>query len=343
LPILHRFLASPGKTIPGGCRALVLCPTRELAAQIAASFSAYAAGTCLIVRAVYGGVSFEKQAKELRRGTDILVATPGRLIDHLERYVLRLDTVAVLVLDEADHMLDLGFIPAVRRIVKALPRTRQTLMFSATMPGAIRKLADEMLKNPIEVSVAPSATPPSQIDQRVLFADAPATKRKHLLALLAKRPATRSLVFTRTKRGADRVVKDLTAAGVSASAIHGNKSQGQRERALDAFRSGRTPVLVATDIAARGIDIAGVELVVNFDLPEVAETYVHRIGRTARAGASGLAVALCMPDERPLLKAIEKMIGRQIPGDGQVATRSGAKGPQPAQRRAPAQAVAPAF
>jgi ATP-dependent RNA helicase RhlE len=318
LPVLHRLHSEGGRTERGTCRALVLCPTRELAGQIADAFKSYAAGTGLRVAAVYGGASFDRQAKDLRRGIDIVVATPGRLIDHLERRTLQLDYVSAVILDEADHMLDLGFIPAVRRIVRALPRVRQTLLFSATMPRAIRSLADEILKSPKTVSVSSPSRPPDKIDQRVLHAD-PGTKRGQLAALLNEHASGRALVFTRTKRGADRVVKDLAAARIAAEAIHGNKSQGQRERALGAFRSGRTPVLVATDIAARGIDVDGIELVVNFDLPMVPETYVHRIGRTARAGASGRAVSFCTPEERQLLKSIEKVIGRSIPKDEKLA------------------------
>lgn len=325
LPILHRLGAQGGRARSGACRALILCPTRELASQIAESFRAYGAGTGLGVEAVFGGVSFEKQAQRLRRGVDIVVATPGRLLDHLERRVVRLDEAEILVLDEADHMLDLGFIPAVRRIVKALPRKRQTLLFSATMPPPIKTLASEILAEFETVSVAAPGTPAERIDQRVIHVEGGA-KRAELARLLAAHADKRSLVFTRTKRGADRVVKDLAAAGIAAEAIHGNKSQGQRERALDAFKTERTLILVATDIAARGIDIGGINLVVNFDLPEVPETYVHRIGRTARAGASGLAVSFCAPDDRGLLKAIERLIGRPVPA---TAAAKGAASPAP--------------
>ncbi len=311
LPILHRLSTEGVKAGSGYCHALILAPTRELAAQISESFRTYSAGTGLRTAAIFGGVPFGKQTAHLKRGADIIVATPGRLLDHLERGTLRIDAVRVLVLDEADHMLDLGFIPAVRRIVRALPKTRQTLMFSATMPKEIRLLADDMLKSPKTISVASSATPPALIDQRVIFADG-AAKRRLLISILNERPGARTIVFTRTKHGADKVVIELTKARISSAAIHGNKSQGQRERALAAFKSGETPILVATDIAARGIDINGIDLVVNFDLPNVPETYVHRIGRTARAGASGLAIALCAPDERPLLKAIERVMGRTI-------------------------------
>jgi ATP-dependent RNA helicase RhlE len=331
LPILHRLLATPAKAEPGSCRALVLSPTRELAAQIAESFVAYGASTGLTTVAIYGGVSMDKQLKALRRGADILVACPGRLLDHMERGTVRLDRASVLVLDEADHMLDLGFIPSVRRIIRALPKVRQTLFFSATMPPPIRKLADDMLKAPKTVSVTPSATPPDRINQSVLFVDGNA-KRRRLAELLRERPNSRALVFTRTKRGADRVVKDLSAAGIDSAAIHGNKSQGQRERTLDAFKSGRAPVLIATDIAARGIDVTGIKLVVNFDLPHVPETYIHRIGRTARAGAGGIAIALCAPDERPLLKAIERMLGGPVSGRAEPGGREASSGAREPQR-----------
>jgi len=329
LPILNR-LHTGAKASPGTCRALILCPTRELANQIAESFRSYASGLSLTVEAVFGGVSYEGQNRRLRRGTDIVIATPGRLLDHLDRRTLKLDHVAVLVLDEADHMLDLGFIPAVRRIVKALPRERQTLMFSATMPGEIRSLASEMLRSPKTISVTPPGTPASGIDQSVVFVET-AQKRRHLIGLLGAQAPKRALVFTRTKHGADRVVKDLIGSRIAAAAIHGNKSQNQRERALEAFRSGHTPVLVATDIAARGIDIDDINLVINFDLPHVAETYVHRIGRTARAGAAGAAISLCAPDERPLLKAIEKLVGRQIAVIGNVPVAE-LPAPPPQQR-----------
>lgn len=319
LPILHRLLSNQTKANrPGACRALVLCPTRELAAQIAASFKSYGEHTGLRAQAIYGGASFDKQAKELRRGVDIIVATPGRLLDHLAQRTVTLDQVGIIVLDEADHMLDLGFIPAVRRIMKTLPLGRQTLMFSATMPSAIRTLADEMLARPTTISVTASARPPDAIDQSVVFVDA-SSKRQQLASLLARHASGRSLVFTRTKRGADRVVKDLASARLAAAAIHGNKSQSQRERALEAFRSAKTTVLVATDIAARGIDIGGIDLVVNFDLPEVPETYVHRIGRTARAGTLGRAVSFCVEHERPLLKAIERSIGKPVPRGAAIA------------------------
>jgi ATP-dependent RNA helicase RhlE len=311
LPILHRLNGGRTTTPKGACRALVLSPTRELAAQIADSFKTYGRHLGMQVALVVGGVGQRPQAAALARGPDILVATPGRLIDHLDQGNIRLDAVEMLVLDEADHMLDLGFLPSVRRIVRRIPAGRQSLFFSATMPAEIGRLASDLLRDPVKVAVAPPGTTAERVRQEVVLVEG-AGKVRLLAQRLASQGDGRALVFTRTKRGADRVVKSLASAGIQAGAIHGNKSQPQRERALSAFRSGRSPVLVATDIAARGIDVDGIALVVNFDLPHVAETYVHRIGRTARAGASGLALSLVSGEERPLLKAIEKLLGRAI-------------------------------
>jgi ATP-dependent RNA helicase RhlE len=248
----------------------------------------------------------------LARGVDILVATPGRLMDHAGSRVVSLDKTEIFVLDEADQMLDLGFIHTIRKLVKMLPAERQNLFFSATMPGEIGKLAAELLRDPVRVAVTPVATTVDKIEQRVLFVDTP-HKRALLAELLGDKSMARTLVFTRTKHGADRVVRHLDGAGIRSAAIHGNKSQSQRERALGAFRDGRTPVLVATDIAARGIDVDGVTHVVNFDLPNIPESYVHRIGRTARAGASGIAISFCDQEERAYLRSIEKLIRKQIP------------------------------
>ncbi|KAF0210244.1 MAG: DEAD/DEAH box [Methylocystaceae bacterium] len=288
LPILHRLLADKRRPAPNTARALILAPTRELAAQIADSFRSYGHFFRPSVGVIVGGVSHRPQNEMLARGLDVLVATPGRLLDHLGSGRLKLGTTEVLVLDEADHMLDLGFIVPIRQIVAKLPKQRQTLLFSATMPREISALADDMLRDPTKVSVTPAATTAERVS-------------------LNDREISRAIVFTRTKRGADRVAQHLESAGVGADAIHGNKSQSQRLRALDGFRKGRTRVLVATDIAARGIDVDGVTHVVNFELPEVAEAYVHRIGRTARAGATGQAISLCDNGERPLLRAIEKL------------------------------------
>ena len=306
LPILQRFSAAPSRRVPRGCRALVLSPTRELASQIADSFRTYGRGSRLSTAVVFGGVAIGGQQRLLASGVDILVATPGRLLDLIDRRSLSLEHVQVLVLDEADRMLDLGFIHALRRIVKLLPRQRQTLLFSATMPRAIASLAEDYLTDPVKVAVTPVATTAERVEQEVVFVPM-AQKRALLTTLLADPALERVLVFTRTKHGADRVVRHLTDHGVEALAIHGNKSQPQRERALAGFRGGQIRALVATDIAARGIDVDSVSHVINFELPNVPEDYVHRIGRTARAGAAGTAISFCSDDERPYLRDIEKL------------------------------------
>lgn len=308
LPLIDQLLAekkqAPGKT----ARALILAPTRELAAQIADSVNTYAAGSGLTCTVIFGGVKPGPQIRAIARGVDILVATPGRLLDHAGNGALRLDHTRRVVLDEADQMLDLGFMPAIRKILRQLGSPRQTVMFSATMPPPIRKLADEFLRDPITIAATPNSKPVERIAQAVMYVDA-AAKPETLVDLMSKEVGRKVIVFTRTKRGADRVAKRLAQYGHGVNAIHGNKSQGQRERALAAFKEGKAPVLVATDIAARGIDVEAVELVVNYELPNVSESYVHRIGRTARAGAEGRAVALCAPDERKLLKDIVKLTG----------------------------------
>jgi ATP-dependent RNA helicase RhlE len=311
LPILQRLAAAAQRPAPQTCRALILSPTRELASQIADSFRAYGAGLRLSTVVVFGGVPIGRQRQQLARGVDILVATPGRLLDLIDNRALVLSSVQVLVLDEADRMLDLGFIHALKRIVKLLPRQRQTLLFSATMPKAIAALAEEYLTNPIKVVVTPSATTVDRVDQRVVFVRSDG-KRDFLATMLRDPTFARVLVFTRTKHGADRVVRHLASAGVEATAIHGNKSQPQRERALASFRDGQARVLVATDIAARGIDVEGVSHVINFELPNVPEDYVHRIGRTARAGAAGIAISFCSDEERPYLRDIEKLTRRSV-------------------------------
>jgi len=306
LPILQRLATAPRRAAPQACRALVLSPTRELASQIADNFRAYGAGLPLSTAVVFGGVSIGRQRQQLARGVDVLVATPGRLLDLVDSGSLTLSSVEILVLDEADRMLDLGFIHALKRIVKLLPRQRQTLLFSATMPRPIEVLAQHYLDDPIKVVVAPAATTVERVDQGVVFV--PSDRKRDLLAMMLRDPAfARVLVFTRTKHGADRVVRHLSANGIEAAAIHGNKSQPQRERALAGFRDGQSRVLVATDIAARGIDVDGVSHVINFELPNVPEDYVHRIGRTARAGAAGVAIAFCSDEERPYLRDIEKL------------------------------------
>jgi ATP-dependent RNA helicase RhlE len=292
-------------------RGLILTPTRELAAQIDVSLATYGQNLDLWHTVIFGGVSDKAQIAELRRGVDILVATPGRLLDLMGRGIVRLDEVELFVLDEADRMLDMGFLPDVRRITKRLPRDRQTMFFSATMPPEIRRLAEGLLDDPAVLAVAPVSSTVDLVEQRVFFVDK-ARKRKLLADLLHDPEVKHTLVFSRTKHGANRIVRDLGKAGISAAAIHGNKSQGARTRALDAFRSGQLSVLVATDIASRGIDVDGVTHVINFDLPNVPETYVHRIGRTARAGASGVAWSFCARDERPHLASIETLIDKRL-------------------------------
>ena len=314
LPILHRLSTDTRRPERNTCRCLVLSPTRELASQIAESFRTYGRHLGYTVAVVFGGVSIRPQIDRLMRGVDVLVATPGRLIDHLDQRTLRLDKVEIFVLDEADQMLDMGFIHAIRRIVPKLPKQRQSLFFSATMPREIGALAGDLLKDPVKVSVAPVATTAERIDQKVLFVETH-RKRVVLAGLIRSEGMDRALVFTRTKHGADKVVKHLAEDGIPAAAIHGNKSQAQREKALAAFKNGATRILVATDIAARGIDVDAVSHVVNFDLPNVPESYVHRIGRTARAGAEGRAISLCDGEERAYLKSIEHLTRQIIPAE----------------------------
>jgi ATP-dependent RNA helicase RhlE len=308
LPILARLRAS--RSASQGrppIRALVLAPTRELASQIAEDFQNYARYTGLRTAVVFGGVSQHRQEQDLKRNVDILVATPGRLQDLISQRVVVLSRIEVLVLDEADRMLDMGFLPSVKRIIGVLPRERQTLFFSATMPPSIEQLASTILKSPEHVAAAPVATTVEKVTQSIYFV---ATGNKGaLLQHILRDPAIhRALVFTRTKRGADRVTKGLARASIHAEAIHGNKSQNARERVLQRFKTGSIRVLVATDIAARGIDVDSISHVVNYELPEVPETYVHRIGRTARAGASGAAFSFCDPTERARLRDIERLI-----------------------------------
>jgi ATP-dependent RNA helicase RhlE len=311
LPSLDRLAAARQIPKPGQIRMLVLAPTRELASQIAASAEAYGKFMRLSVGVIFGGTPNHKSIRTVARGLDILVATPGRLLDLIDQRALSLRELEILVLDEADQMLDLGFIHALKRIVALVPAKRQTLFFSATMPRAIKELADKYLTNPAEVSVAPTATTVERVEQSVTMVNQ-AEKTALLTLFLQSGGVERALVFSRTKHGADKIVRQLEAAGQPASAIHGNKSQAQRERALAAFKAGQVKVLVATDIAARGIDITGVSHVVNFDLPDVPEQYVHRIGRTARAGATGIAIAFCSPDERGNLRDIERTTRQKI-------------------------------
>ena len=311
LPSIDRLTKSAKRPMPRQCRMLVLAPTRELAAQIADNARGYAKFARLSVVTVFGGTSVHKNKVDLSKGCDILVATPGRLIDLIDEGHLTLSAVEIFVLDEADQMMDLGFIHALKRVVKLLPRTRQSLFFSATMPKTIRELADQFIKDPVEVKVAPVATTAERVEQQVIFVTQ-AEKQILLTMALNSLKIERALIFTRTKHGADRVVKLLAANDIPANAIHGNKSQPQREKALGAFRSGEVPILIATDIAARGIDVSGVSHVFNFELPNVPEQYVHRIGRTARAGADGIAISFCADDERPYLRDIEKLTRQKI-------------------------------
>ena len=315
LPILHHLAADRRQSGRKACRVLVLSPTRELSRQILDSFRAY--GRHLKIRdgLAIGGLPMGPQARALLNGIDVLVATPGRLLDLVQTDALQLGEVEFLVLDEADRMLDMGFIDDIRKIVSKLPAHRQTMLFSATMPRAIAELAGRMLRDPVEVTVTPVASTVEQIAQRVVHVDA-ATKHSVLIDLLQDTTVGRALVFTRTKHRADVVVRRLVAAGINAAAIHGNKSQNNRDRALASFREGSIHTLVATDIAARGIDVDGISHVVNFDLPNVPETYVHRIGRTGRAGAEGTAISLCDGDEAALLRDIERLIRKWIPASG---------------------------
>ena len=308
LPLLQRLsavTAGKHKRVP---RALILAPTRELALQVHDNLKTYARHLNLYLTAIYGGAGMGPQFQALRRGVDILVATPGRLQDHIDRRSVDLSEVQVLVLDEADRMLDMGFLPAIKRVLGSLPAQRQTLLFSATFEPAIKALAREFMREPQEVMVAPNNTVAETITHRVHPVDA-ARKRDLLLHLLATDSRRQTLVFSRTKHGADRLAEQIEKTGIRAVAIHGNKSQGARIRALKDFKDGRATVLVATDIAARGIDIDALPVVINFDLPMVAEDYVHRIGRTARAGAEGKAVAFCSAAEMHLLRGIEKLTG----------------------------------
>ena len=311
LPILQRLTEQPDSAGPRGTRALILAPTRELAIQIAESIKVYGQHYALRTAVIFGGVGQDPQVKAMARGVDILVATPGRLLDLINQRHVRLDKTTYLVLDEADRMLDMGFIRDVRKILAGLPKQRQSLLFSATMPQDIARLAADMLRDPVRVEVTPQVVTVDKIDQHVFFVDA-GIKRALLASLLADRALERVIVFTRTKHGANRVAEHLEKAGVAAEAIHGNKSQSARQRALENFRSGTARVLVATDIAARGIDVDDITHVVNFELPNIPESYVHRIGRTARAGARGVALSFCDPTERAFLRDIEKLTRRPL-------------------------------
>jgi ATP-dependent RNA helicase RhlE len=325
LPILQQLITRPRPVERKTCRVLVLSPTRELSGQILDSFNAYGRHLGLTTTLAIGGVPMGRQVRALLGGVDVLVATPGRLLDLVRSNALRLGRVEFLVLDEADRMLDMGFIHDIRKIVGLLPAARQTLFFSATMPQQIAELAKQMLRDPVRVAVTPAATTAERVEQRAIHVARPA-KPTLLASLLREEPIDRALVFTRTKHGADKVVRTLAKAGIAAHAIHGNKSQNQRERVLAEFRSGKIRTLVATDIAARGIDVDGISHVFNYDLPNEPETYVHRIGRTARAGAAGIAISLVDGEEVPYLRAIEKLIRQTIAAQGQPASGPPPKG-----------------
>lgn len=338
LPSLHRLASDPKARKPASCRMLVLSPTRELAAQIADNMRGYAKYLSLSIQCVFGGVPVGKNARALVPGCDVLVATPGRLLDLVDQRALTLRDVEVFVLDEADQMMDLGFIVPLKRIAALLPKDRQSLFFSATMPQSIAELGKQFIKNPVRVEVAPQSTTAERVDQYATFlnqAEKQALLTLTLRAGLADQSIDRALVFTRTKHGADRVVRHLATAGIGAAAIHGNKSQAQRTAALQCFRKGQIPVLVATDIAARGIDVAGVSHVFNYEMPNVPEQYVHRIGRTARAGADGIAISYVAPDEKAYLRDIQRLTGVKLgamplPED---FTQEAARLPAPAKRK----------
>jgi len=335
LPLVAHLLAQPGKPAPKTAKALILAPTRELANQISDSLRVLTDTTRLRVATVVGGQSINRQIGVLNRGTDILVATPGRLIDLMDRRAVDLGTVGHLVLDEADQMLDLGFIHALRKIAPRLGTPRQTMLFSATMPKQMEEISRTYLTDPRRVQVAPPGKAADKVAQSVHFLEK-AEKPRKLREILSRDLDALTLVFSRTKHGAEKMMKQLVADGYNAASIHGNKSQGQRDRAIKAFRDGTVTVLVATDVAARGIDIPGVAYVVNYDLPEVPENYVHRIGRTARAGREGEAIALCAPEEGDLLRQIQRLLKTDIPvASGTAPRASEAGGPRRRPGRKP--------
>ncbi len=314
LPLLQALTQNPKKSGPGKPRALILTPTRELAAQIDNSIKTYGRHVRVSHTVIFGGVGQQPQVRALQRGCDVVTATPGRLLDLMEQGFIKLDQVELFVLDEADRMLDMGFIPAVRKVVSRLPKQRHSLFFSATMPPVIAGLAKELLRDPVQITIDPGQPTVERIAQKLMFVDRE-NKDALLVDLIAGQNMDKVLVFTRTKHGADKVVKKLVAARISASAIHGNKSQTNRTSALNGFRTGKVRALVATDIAARGLDVDGITHVVNYDLCEEPETYVHRIGRTARAGLGGDAVSFCAARERDMLRDIERTICKNIPVD----------------------------
>ena len=311
LPILDYLGHEQPRRIPKSPTTLVLAPTRELAIQIADSFRSYGKEMSFKLALIYGGVGQHSQVKALKQGVDVLVATPGRLLDLVEQGHVDLSTVEILVLDEADRMLDMGFLPDLRRIIANLPRQRQSLFFSATLPETILDLANRMLTEPMHITITPERADVDRITQRIHLVHNN-EKFSMLQGLISGRSVNRTIVFSRTKRGANRIVQKLEKAGVRSMAIHGNKSQGARRKALDSFRQNRVAVLVATDVAARGIDIDGVSHVINYDMPNDPESYIHRIGRTGRAGARGVAISLCTPEERQELRAIERLLGKRL-------------------------------
>lgn len=311
LPILDYLGHQRPPLSPRCTSTLVLAPTRELAIQIARSFQTYGRFVKFRLALVHGGVAREPQVKALKQGVDVLVATPGRLLDLMEQRDLKLDRVQILVLDEADRMMDMGFLPDLRRIIARLPEQRQSLFFSATLPAPILELSGRLLDRPLKVNVSPREADVGRISQQIQMVRKE-EKFSTLCSLVMEQAVERTIVFSRTKRGANRIARKLEQAGIRTMAIHGNKSQNARQKALESFRKNRVAVLVATDVAARGIDIAGVSHVINYDMPHDPESYIHRIGRTGRAGAAGIAISLCTPEERGELRAIERLVGRKI-------------------------------
>ncbi len=314
LPLLHRLASNPRQIQKGTPRALILAPTRELAAQIGESIRAYGRFLRLSHTVIFGGVNQTPQVRALNRGVDILVATPGRLLDLMQQGFIRLKGVEIFILDEVDRMLDMGFIPDIKRVLAQVPNERQTLFFSATMAPKIEELASTMVRNPVRITIAPDKPTVDRIAQKVLFVGK-GNKDALLISLLDNPQSKKVIIFTQMKHAANRVVEKLSAAGIRGTAIHGNKSQAARTKALDGFKRGHFRVLVATDVAARGLDVDDITHVINYDLPVEAETYVHRIGRTARAGAEGDAISFCCAEERAYLRSIERMLGKPVPAE----------------------------
>jgi ATP-dependent RNA helicase RhlE len=334
LPLIEQLAGRPGRRTPGAARALILAPTRELAVQIDDELKRFGKHLALRTVLVLGGMSRSAQIRAIAQGVDVIVATPGRLIDLMQEGRANLSKIETLILDEADRMLDMGFIRDIRKIAAVAPKTRRTALLSATMPAEIEHLAQELLRDPFKIEIAPQGTTVGAIIQRIERVPA-GHKRQALARLLADPDMARVIVFARTKRGCDRVAKNLTQDGFQAEAIHGDKAQNARQRALDAFKRGRVRVLVATDIAARGIDVEGITHVVNFDLPDEAESYTHRIGRTGRNGADGVAITLCDETEGDKLRAIEKLIRRAFLSDGSLGDQPPVQ-PQPQRGAKPA-------